>query len=235
MCTVSWRLHKDGYQLFANRDEKRTRRPARPPAIHRSANGSRIIAPIDGDFGGTWISVNDNGVSICLLNSYQHLALGRDYASRGLLVMGLADSNTSEVVAERLESAVLNEFRPFTLIALSLSGPPLLAQWDGTGCDIREAPLDVLPLVSSSVSPDEVTTSRRALFRNQVTDAAETFRLFHFSHDPGPGHLSVCMHREDAQTVSFSQISVTRNEAEFLYLDGPPCLKNISRVASIAI
>ena len=56
MCTVSWIHQGPGYQLFCNRDEKHTRRPASKPQL-LTRGGVRFLAPIDGDFGGTWIAV----------------------------------------------------------------------------------------------------------------------------------------------------------------------------------
>ena len=67
MCTVSWLYHPGGYQLFCNRDEKHHRLPALPPlsCVHR---GMQYVAPVDGDAGGTWLAVNEAGLTLCLLN-----------------------------------------------------------------------------------------------------------------------------------------------------------------------
>ena len=62
MCTVSWLHEPGGYHLLCNRDEKRTRGAALGPRIQKSA-GVRFVAPADADFGGTWIAVNEFGVS----------------------------------------------------------------------------------------------------------------------------------------------------------------------------
>jgi hypothetical protein len=66
MCTVSWVHQKDGYQLLSNRDEKHTRKPALAPSL-RQQRQVRFLAPIDGDQGGSWIGVNQFGLSLCLL------------------------------------------------------------------------------------------------------------------------------------------------------------------------
>ncbi len=60
MCTVSWIHEEGGYQLFSNRDETYTRKPALPPSA-REQRGVRFIAPIDGDQGGSWIGVSAAG------------------------------------------------------------------------------------------------------------------------------------------------------------------------------
>ncbi|MBI4909752.1 MAG: hypothetical protein HY820_39405, partial [Acidobacteria bacterium] len=64
---MSWLHDTDGYQVLCNRDEKKTRRKALPPVVN-TRQGVRYIAPADGDHGGTWIAVNDRGLTLCLLN-----------------------------------------------------------------------------------------------------------------------------------------------------------------------
>ena len=53
-------------------------------------------------------------------------------------------------------------------------------------------------------------------------DPAALYR-FHCSHGPGPDAYSPCMHRDDAETVSFSWVIVTRQETRFLYSPAAPC------------
>ena len=67
MCTVTWIYEPGGYHLLCNRDEKKDRAPALAPRIHQRG-WVRFIAPVDAQFGGSWIAVNEFGVSVCLLN-----------------------------------------------------------------------------------------------------------------------------------------------------------------------
>jgi uncharacterized protein with NRDE domain len=67
MCTVSWVQEPDGYHLLCNRDEKRSRAIALSPRI-QARGWVRFIAPVDPGCGGTWITVNEFGVSACVLN-----------------------------------------------------------------------------------------------------------------------------------------------------------------------
>ena len=69
MCTITWHTFPDGYRLLFTRDELRSRAAARPPAI-RFARGIAYSAPTDPDRGGTWIGVNDLGVTHCIVNTY---------------------------------------------------------------------------------------------------------------------------------------------------------------------
>ena len=104
MCTLTWFHESDRYQLFFNRDERRTRKPAIPPAL-RQKGPSRFIAPLDGNFGGTWIGVNEHGLTLCLLNGHAGddvAAPTADYTSRGLLLTSLIDSRSTAQLARRL-------------------------------------------------------------------------------------------------------------------------------------
>src|ERR1700693_4285949 len=98
MCTISWIHDKDGYQLLCNRDEKLTRKSAVEPRL-AVRNGTRFLAPVDGDFGGTWIATNEFGISVCLLNGAgdQH-----NVRSRGLLIPDLISAPSVAVVCERV-------------------------------------------------------------------------------------------------------------------------------------
>jgi uncharacterized protein with NRDE domain len=94
MCTVSW-IHQDGgYQLLCNRDERCARKPALPPRL-QGRGEVRFIAPVDGEHGGSWIGVNQFGLSLCLLNRYQdrERETTEPMVSRGLVLLELLDSS----------------------------------------------------------------------------------------------------------------------------------------------
>src|SRR6516164_3683599 len=135
MCTVTWLREDGGYHLFCNRDEKLTRQPALPPRLG-VREGVRYLAPIDGDFGGTWIATNEFGVSLCLLNgtSGPRPAVVR---SRGLLVLDLASSRSLTEVANSIGGGDLSLYAPFTLTALSHSEPAMVIEWNGSRSSIR--------------------------------------------------------------------------------------------------
>ena len=46
-------------------------------------------------------------------------------------------------------------------------------------------------------------------------------RQLHRSHAPKRGPFSICMHRADAATVSYTEVSVTKNSASMRYASGP--------------
>lgn len=222
MCTASW-VHEDGgFQLLFNRDEKRTRLPAEAPRLGLQ-DGVRTILPADGDHGGAWISVNERGIALCLLNGAYGVGGLR---SRGLLLSDLAGARTADEAMERLESAGLSRYAAFTMAALQPGRKAAMAEWDGVAVKIIEDGDAQAPLTSSSFDAAGVRVKRRAEFERitggQCDDAARLFQ-FHESHGRGADAFSPCMHRADAETVSFSWVKVTPGEVSFFYTPAAPC------------
>lgn len=231
MCTVSWLHEAGGYHLLCNRDEKRTRRVAATPAVETAA-GVRYLTPRDGEFGGSWISANECGFSVCLLNGTSlgdpingpHAGAKR---SRGLLVRDLAPLRTVDEGFETLWSLDLIVYPPFTVLLLEPGVPAGVFEWNG-GEKATLPSADALPpLVSSSFDPGQVRERRRREFERIVGGGAQTgsgaLFAFHASHASCPGAYSPCMHRHDAETVSFSWIRVRPREIEFFYSPAAPC------------
>lgn len=231
MCTVSWIHSRDGYELFCNRDELLTRKAALPPQVV-DIRGMKAIAPCDGDFGGSWISVNEVGLSLCLLNLYEASRRQEEFTSRGLLLMELADCSSREDVIGRIRKKRLGHFQPFTLLALAAAEPALIVQWNGRECLIERNGDEQMPLTSSSFNTAGVIASRKRQFGELAASAnmldANVLLDFHRSHKPSFGAYSTCMHRTDAATVSFSQINVTGDSITFRYHPKSPCSESPS-------
>jgi len=229
MCTVSWLHTSEGYQLLCNRDEKRTRREAEPPRLFEAPD-ARYLAPVDGEFGGTWISANEFGVSVCLLNGTARTgrSTGDEKMSRGHLVTAVAKARTARAAAEQVVEMDLQKFAPFQLVAIGLERPVLTVAWDGVEAMTHVDSDKRLPLISSSVDPEGVLEFRRARLRklldaNDRVDGPLLFD-FHQSHmSCYPDPYSPCMHREDAETVSFSWVKVSMSAVEFFYSPSAPC------------
>jgi hypothetical protein len=225
MCTVSWRRAGDDYDLLCNRDESRLRKIALPPAV-RETRGVRYLAPADGDFGGTWIGANELGVSVCLLNRYVERTTDHVRTSRGLLVADLMDASSRGAVRDRLAVVDLDRFDPFTLVVLEPGEPAAVTTWTGRHTLVECDADALMPLVSSGYDPEGVVAARRALLAEQLGGRApsvDDLVAYHRSHVPEPGPLSVCMHREDAHTVSFTHVRVRASRVALAYVDGSPC------------
>lgn len=223
MCTVSWLHQRGGYQLFCNRDEKRTRRPASGPKMLMH-DGVRVIAPIDGDFGGTWIAVNEFGMSLALLNRGPASPI---QLSRGLVLVNLIAARAVSEVRDRIATFELSDFAPFTLAGLEPGSPATLFNWNGRALTVVPHADRCMPLVASSFDPEGVERERRAEFSRLQAESgglrAGVLLAFHRSHEPTRGPHSPCMHRQDAETVSFTWVTVTPSEVNLHYATGSPC------------
>lgn len=227
MCTLTWARLEDGYELFFNRDERRTR-PLGLPPHERSSAGVRWVAPIDAEAGGTWLGVNERGLSVGLLNGYRAGdASDRDYESRGLLVARMLGGADTEAVRAGLSELDPRRFRSFVLVALEPGRDALRATWDLAELVVERVADGVLPFSSSSKDPGGAHEHRGRLFRARAAEhggvAPGWLAPFHASHEPERGPWSVCMHREDASTVSRTRVRVSADEVVLGYRPGPPC------------
>jgi hypothetical protein len=221
MCTVSWRRGRDGYDLFFNRDELNVRAPESPP-VRLSHDGVDYLAPRDGARGGTWLLVNANGVTVCLLNDYTNPWRPTEALSRGEIVQACAAVKTAAEVAATIRAQRLERTEPFHVLALAPSAGPLLLRWDGVRLDETSGAAVSVPLSSSSFASAEVIDARVRRFSASVreTAAPEIAELaaYHRQHDPQAGAYSVLMRRPDAATRSICHVSVAATRVRLGYV-----------------
>jgi Transport and Golgi organisation 2 len=224
MCTVSWVSAQDGYTLCFNRDERHTRAAALPPTVHE-IGGVRYLAPLDGDFGGTWLAANQYGLTLALLNRYRVSGYQPppEPQSRGLLIPALIQHSTAVEALAALESRDLGPTQPFSLVALEPGQPVRVAAWDGIALTALTHRAPGLILTSSSVTEPEVALARRAIFRAQQSFTPVVLASLHHSHLPERGRCSICMHRDDAETQSYSDITATPKEIRLAHTPDAPC------------
>ena len=228
MCTLSWIVEPEGYAVFFNRDERRSRRPADPPRIE-SAGAVRFVAPRDGEAGGTWAFVNERGVAACLLNLFRDHPFppGHPPVSRGLLVLDLAGSPTVAAAEQALAHTDLSRYQPFTLALFGPREAPRALRWDGAVTEVFPLGTQALPLTSSGRDADGVARSRRGTLARVATQHGGLTRAaldaFHRSHHPDRGPYSPCMHREEAETVSLTTLAVQGTAIQLSYQPGAPC------------
>jgi hypothetical protein len=221
MCTVSWagREPEEGYVLWFNRDELKTRKTALLPRI-REREGVRWIAPKDGDQGGTWIAVNHWGVTTCLLNHYPEgmpiVTPGSEgYESRGRIVWELCTLAPEVGIGSALRKRKLTDYRPFRLLRIGFDCSTEVHVWDGK--ELLQAASVEPPLTGSSYRSQEIAARRmegyRALMARGRGLGKETETLlaeYHRQRDPTDGAASVNMERPDARTVNQMRIDVGR-------------------------
>jgi len=189
--------------------------------------GVRYIAPIDPDGGGSWLSANEFGVSLCLLNGQPKFESAASRRSRGLLIPDLAWAPSAGECARWTKHMDLRPFSPFSLVILEPERSAILAQWDGSKLVIDPAGDAHMPLTSSSYDAEGVRRSRLNEFASHLSAARPLdpalLYSFHSSHGAKADAYSTCMHRSDAETVSFSCVIVTTDAIRFLYSPGAPC------------
>ena len=230
MCTISWFFHRNGYDVFFNRDEQISRPRAMPPEV-KTINQVRGIMPVDPQGGGTWIAVNHFGCTFALLNYYQGRMPKGKLLSRGGIIPALLAVNSVDQVVDILAQANLNKYAPFSLLFFSLrkvsdagEGKIPMFRWTGKEL-VREDTTS--PLISSAINYESVLEQRLSLYKSQIQGRSggatpTDFYRLHQSHEPEKSAYSVCMHRQDAKTVSLSHIAVVET-ITFNYIDGYPC------------
>lgn len=239
MCTVSFLPRPNGFYLAMNRDEKRTRSSALPPAI-ADLTICRAIFPREPN-GGTWISTNDAGVCLALINWHR---IDRDptkaVVSRGQVVETLANKSSVAEIGAALRKLPLRKLRPFRLIAIVPSDKTLTEwRWNLERLSARKHMWQCQHWFSSGF--DE----RRAEFeRSRICELAQKqesagslgwLRRLHRSHSPKRGPFSICMHRSDAATVSYTEVEVTNRHAMMRYKSGSSCSKAASVTETIPL
>ncbi len=199
-----------GYELWFNRDEKHARAPEAPPRRGQTPRGVRYAMPVDGERGGTWLLLNEHGLTACVLNDYESGAESKPETreSRGRLPLECAECADIGQAREVLHTLDLARFAPFRLVVVDRSGAGRVVHWDG-----RERQEALAPdfLTSSSWMPARVRAAREAR-RAVLGDAggwtAEMQEALHWEHDRAAGAESVLMRREDARTRSVCRVRV---------------------------
>jgi hypothetical protein len=230
MCTLSWLPARGGYTFWHSRDERTTRLPAEPPEIIRRG-GVAALAPRDGDAGGTWIGVNERGVSLGLANLYPPEGVAaaglppRGKVSRGRIVDELLSATDGREVERRLTSMDLSVFAPFTLAVVEPEEHPQLHRWDGARLERRTVAGAGL-LLTSSGAGRRVEELRREVYERHApgpVPTAESVEALYRTELSELGRDSFCMHRDEAGTVSLTRIAVEVALVRMIYTPGPPC------------
>jgi hypothetical protein len=229
MCTVTFVPRPNGYYLAMNRDELLTRIAGLPPA-KRIVDGRAVLCPSEPG-GGTWIAVNDSSTSFTLINWYSVTArVKSDSISRGTVVKAVSAATSFCAADAALARMSLSHLNPFRLIGiLPVHGEIAEWKWDLNELICRSHPWKARQWISSGFDEPLAQRIRSETFRRaQKQSSAGTLawlRHLHRSHLPGAGPFSVCMHRSDAATVSYTEIIATSGQTTMRYDPAAPCHK----------
>jgi hypothetical protein len=227
MCTLSFVTKTHGFLLGMNRDEQRSRAIASPPSVHRCGDLPTLYPSEQG--GGTWIGINGAGLSAALINWYSRPQYGGTPASsRGAIIPRLLASRSFEGMERSLLSLPLSRLNPFRLFMIG-SDDKVVREYrsDGSGAVRVDHPWETAHWFSSGHNEASATMTRGTVCgkAGKETDAGTLpwLERLHSSHDPEAGSDSICMHRDDAVTVSLTLLDITGNAASMSYRNGAPC------------
>jgi hypothetical protein len=228
MCTVTIIPHGQGIRLACNRDESRARPIALPPRLV-TAGARRTLMPIDPQSGGTWIAANDAGLIGTLLNAYAGPKADPARVpklSRGTIIPALMETASLEDAFARLQSLDMNDFAAFRLV---LADRRSCAEVRWTGEERLQTPptprAGPMLFTSSGLGDALVESPRRALF-DEFFAAGQYLRerqdAYHRHFWPERRHLSVCMSRPEARTVSLTIVEIDDTSVRMTYYPDAP-------------
>lgn len=229
MCTLSWLPQPGGHLFWHGRDERTTRAPGVPPSLVQRRRLS-ALAPRDPDAGGTWVGVNELGLTLGLANLYPPEGVGDaapvpGLVTRGRIIDDLLGAATAGEARELLGAMDPTVFAPFTLAVLEPGRFPELHRWDGSRMAASTVPSPGLLLTSSGAGSmvEELRRREYARLAPGSPPAADDIDALHRSHLDSLGADSFCMHRAEAETASLTRIEVGARAISMTYTPGPPC------------
>jgi hypothetical protein len=210
-----------------NRDEKLSRAAGLSPRLTH-LNGRGMLAPSEPG-GGTWIGVNDTGATLALINWYSVTSrVAGQTVSRGEVVKLALPSGSPALVDATLKELPLAHVNPFRLIGVFPTCKAVVEwRWNLQHIERRYDRWRTSTWISSGFDEPGAQQTRGKIFGDalRLASAGRTdwLRQLHRSHGPECGPYSTCMHREDAATISYTEVTVSRRMATIRYTPGAPC------------
>jgi hypothetical protein len=183
-----------------------------------------------------------------------------DLVSRGQIVRELAGKSSAREIANGVMKLPLRNLRPFRLIAVVPSEKIVIEwrwnlewltmrshkwqrqHWFSSGFDESRAEVQRAKICASFVAGSgdpgkrESSPPRERAGVNAAGYNLRWLRQLHRSHAPKRGPFSICMHRADAATVSYTEVSVSQRRGTMRYKPGPCCSNGatVTRTISLA-
>jgi len=239
MCTVTFIGRKNGYALAMNRDEQRSRVAGLPPS-KKMLDGCEVIAPCEPG-GGTWIALNDAGVTFALINWYSITARVKgETVSRGEVVNAACTAKTPDLASAALAQLPLQRINPFRLIGFfPVTSEIIEWRWDLKTLICKRHRWQDQQWISSGF--DEPAAQRvrsrtfHAALKQKSAGSLGWLRRLHRSHSPEAGPDSICMHRADAATVSYTEVVIFPTKALMNYSAGLVCIGEATKPLKLSL
>jgi len=226
MCTLSFVPTTSGYFVAMNRDELITRELALPPKLV-SFGQTQAIYPREQE-GGTWIAANEHGITLALLNWNLTETSSKKRRSRGSIIPQVIGQKSLSVIVGKLDAISLEGILPFRLIGIC-GLRKLIYEWRWNGLSLSRTLFDWKHhhWFSSGLSDTQAEqyrgTTCSTAWSDQTAGTLPWLRKLHRCHSSGPGPFSICVHRFDAKTVSYTEIDYSPERLKFSYIGGQPC------------
>jgi uncharacterized protein with NRDE domain len=222
MCTVSFIPVRDNFVITSNRDEKTSRKNAIRPKLS-VYKGQKLFFPKDGDAGGTWIVMKENGDAAVLLNGafICHTAGPPYRLSRGIILLDIFSTERPSVTFTKID---LGDIKPFTLVLLE-NNCLYEFRWDGVEKYCKQLITDRSYIWSSATLYDGFIVKKReqwfaSFLNNHPTPTQQDVINFHRFTGDGDKQNDLLMTRDGMYgTVSITSILLTKDRASMKYLD----------------
>lgn len=224
MCTVSYIPVKDKFFITTNRDEKLSRKNAIAPSLF-FYNEQKLFFPKDGDAGGTWIAMKENGDAAVLLNGafINHDPEPPYRLSRGIIMLDIFSESKPSIAFAKTD---LRGIEPFTFVLLEKK---LLYEFRWDGIERYKKPLnrDLPYLWSSATLYDGLTVKKReqwfhSFLKNHPDPTQQDILRFHRFTGDGDKQNDLLMARDGKhKTVSITNILLSNDLGCMTYIDIP--------------
>jgi len=236
MCTLTFVPDSDGYTLAMNRDERIDRGRGEFPQVRRISRMRAIYPSLD---GRTWIGANEYGIAWALLNWNKPSLPRAELRSRGLVIPALANAGSSAGLTYQTIYMAARDCAPFRLICI-VPDERLIVQWNWDGLSLASETHKwrLRHWFSSRASDARVAELRGAICvrasKQSDSRSLAWLRSLHRSHENGPGPFSICVHREQVETLSYTEVSCTRESVSMRHSIGSPCHSGEIRTIALA-
>ncbi|HTL18112.1 MAG TPA: hypothetical protein VL793_12820 [Patescibacteria group bacterium] len=173
--------------------------------------------------------MNERGVCLALINWYSVVQrVENGTLSRGEVIPSVCTASIKKFVQAGLDGLPLDRINPFRLISIFPTSQEVIEwRWDLKQLVRHEHPWRLHQWVSSGFDEPKAQKVRGRTFKqaqsHKSAGSIAWLRSLHRSHSPQTGPFSICMHREDAVTVSYTAVSVFGSRARMEHVRGALC------------